>query len=268
MNVLVRAQYQRRGDGEREIEPRLVRPPAERKGHQRQKNHQDHKRDDLSAARKDLEDVPERIDRSVRVHGLAMGGQRPADGPAADRADVLHDRTEPKTRHRDHRQPHHSGGETSERTPCAPGDEQNGDEQQKLRLGKGQGAEDPGPAQAPSRPSRVGSRQRHKDHEVGLTLQDGDEQGQEARDQRGSDDHRLPVHPQAAADQDGDERDAQKHVERRHRVIRGPVAQRRQRRDQQRVVGRMEVGQDDEALSSPMGYRQLELLLDQDVVDG
>ena len=99
-----------------------------------------------------------------------------------------------------------------------------------------------------------------------MALEDRHEYREETGDERHGDDHRAPMHPQAATDQDHRERDEQRDVERGHRVVGGAVAQERERRDEQRVERRMKVRQHDERIRRTLRDRDLVLLLREDVV--
>ena len=75
------------------------------------------------------------------------------------------------------------------------------------------------------------------------------------------------MHSQAAPHQDHGQCDEQRHVERGHCVVRGAIAQKCERRDQQRVERRMKVRQHDERIGRTLRDRDLILLLREDVVD-
>jgi len=57
VHVLVRAQHERSRDGEREVEPRLVRSPAQGKCNERQQEKEDHARGSPASGQR-LENVP------------------------------------------------------------------------------------------------------------------------------------------------------------------------------------------------------------------
>ena len=73
---------------------------------------------------------------------------------------------------------------------------------------------------------------------------------------------------QAAADEHRDESREKQDVEPGHHVVGGPVVEVPERRDQQRVVRRMEIGQHDKAGRILAGDLQFDLALHSDVVNG
>ncbi len=194
----------------------------------------------------------------------------PAPGTASRmlQAQVGEHRVETEAQHRDQPEGGHHPHETRERAPGASCHEQHGYEEQQLRLGERQRAEDAGPAVPAPGPRDVGGRQRHKHDEVRLALQNRHEKWEETGDQRRGDDRPAAVDAQTVPHEKGDQRHHQQHVERGHRVIRLPVAQRGKGRDEERVVRRVEIREHDEPIRGLRDDLQLELLLLNEVIHG
>ena len=117
VHVLVRTEHQRGGHRQCEVQARLVRPPAQGDRHQRQEPDQDREGDHLSASGQDLEDVAQRVDGCVRVDGLAVSRQLPADRPRADRAHVFEHRVQTEACDGHDCQAQHSPRESGHGTP-------------------------------------------------------------------------------------------------------------------------------------------------------
>jgi len=137
-----------------------------------------------------------------------------------------------------------------------------------LRLGQRETGEDAGPPDPSAGPCRVRGSQRNKDNEIGLALQDGDEQRKEAGYQWRCDQRGTAVYALATSYEHHDQRGGQQQVQGGHRVVGGAVIEEGERRYQQRVVGRMEIRQHDELTRWMWNDLELELLLQRQVVNG
>ena len=149
------AQDQRSRDRQGEIESRLVWPPAQRESHQSQEQDENGQRQALAAARHSLEHVAERVDSGIRVDDLAVGRQRSADCPSADRVQIAKhwSKAESNDGHRPQR-----GDDSGKPGQCAPGpagDEKHRYEEEQLGLGERQAGEDARPPEPAAGPGRV-----------------------------------------------------------------------------------------------------------------
>jgi hypothetical protein len=80
VDVLMRAQHQRCRDGEGEVEPWLVRTPAQRQCGQHKQKQEDHERRSR-AAWQHLKDVLQRVHSRVGVGELTVGREGTTDRP-------------------------------------------------------------------------------------------------------------------------------------------------------------------------------------------
>ena len=135
-------------------------------------------------------------------------------------------------------------------------------------FGKREGTQRTGHPVAAAGPRGVGAREWDQDDQVGLALEDGDEQRKEACDHRSRHEPAAAVHAEAGPHQDRDQSRDEDDVEGGHHVIRVAVIEKGERRDQQRVVRRVEVGQHDETRRILAGDLEFDLALHRDVVNG
>src|SRR4029077_4012482 len=101
-----------------------------------------------------------------------------------------------------------------------------------------------------------------------LALEDRHKEWKESTDQRGGDEGRTAMYALAATYEKDDERQREQHVEGRHRVVRAAVIEESDWRDQERVVGRVEIWQYNELIWRMVNDLQLVLLLQGEVING